>query len=97
MCIPSCNICSVDTAVEVRYTHLNTPTTLDGRVRLTAVITGASSGIGRATALRLAREGYHVIATSRELDRLDGLLERARDESLSMSAYQLDVNRSESG
>ena len=57
---------------------------------------GASSGIGRATALHLAREGYHVISTSRDVNRLDGLLERARDESLSISAYELDINRSES-
>ena len=79
-----------------RHSHLDGRTTLDGRVRVTAVVTGASSGIGRATALHLAREGYHVVATSRDVNRLEGLLERARDESLSISAYELDVNRSES-
>ena len=58
----------------------------------TVLITGASAGIGKAPALYLARRGYHVAATSRKLSRLDELMSVARSDSLSISAYQLDIN-----
>ena len=38
-----------------------------------ALVTGATSGIGRATALRLAREGYTITATGRRAERLETL------------------------
>ena len=51
-------------------------------------ITGATSGIGRATALRFAKEGWTVIATGRRKERLDNLAKEAGDNFLGI---QLDV------
>lgn len=47
------------------------PGKLSGKV---AIVTGASSGIGRASALALAAEGAKIIITARRQERLDALV-----------------------
>lgn len=51
-----------------------------------AVVTGASAGIGAATARRLAAEGFFVFAGARRVDRLETLIE-----GLEGQAVELDV------
>lgn len=56
-----------------------------------AVVTGASSGIGAATARQLAEAGFHVVLGARRLDRLERI---ARD--ISGTALPLDVTDADS-
>src|SRR4051794_12080923 len=51
-----------------------------------AVVTGASSGIGAATARALAREGLEVVIGARRIERLEGLAEE-----IGARAMPLDV------
>ena len=45
----------------------------------TALITGATSGIGRATAIRVARAGWDVVGLGRRVERPNGLRDELGD------------------
>lgn len=59
------------------------------------VITGASSGIGEATARLLAQQGAHVVIGARRVERLHALASSIRSEGGSVEVQALDVTRLE--
>jgi NAD(P)-dependent dehydrogenase (short-subunit alcohol dehydrogenase family) len=60
-----------------------------------ALVTGASRGIGRATALALAREGAHVVAIARTVGALEELDDAIKGESGSTTLVPLDLRDSD--
>jgi NAD(P)-dependent dehydrogenase (short-subunit alcohol dehydrogenase family) len=56
-----------------------------------AVVTGSSSGIGLATSLALAKNGYLTYATMRNLDKQDSIQSIAEKQHLPIRTAQLDV------
>lgn len=57
----------------------------------TAIITGASSGIGKATAQALVKEGFAVILSARSIDKLNELKSELTSEGHRAIAVQADV------
>jgi NADP-dependent 3-hydroxy acid dehydrogenase YdfG len=60
-------------------------------VNRVAVVSGASSGIGKAIALSLAQEGARVCLVGRNLDKLRAVVDCAPQFSKNMSTYQVDL------
>jgi len=60
------------------------------------LITGATSGFGRAIAVKFAKNGYNVIITGRRKDRLDELEKELSDHGVKVLPLHFDVrNKSE--
>ena len=62
----------------------------------TAVVTGTSTGIGLATTLHLARNGYRVFAGMRNLAKADPLRAAAAEAKLPIEVVPIDVTSAES-
>ena len=57
----------------------------------TIFITGAGSGLGRGTALRLAKRGHRVIATTEITSQKTDLMREAQEQGLNMEVFKLDI------
>jgi NAD(P)-dependent dehydrogenase (short-subunit alcohol dehydrogenase family) len=63
----------------------------DNQRQLVAIVTGSSGGIGLATSLALARNGYLTYATMRNLAKRDSIQSVADKQHLPIRVVQLDV------
>ena len=61
-----------------------------------AIVTGSSTGIGYATSLTLARNGFHTYATVRNLGKAKAIEDVAEEEGLPIKVMELDVDSDES-
>ena len=66
--------------------------TLEGKI---AIVTGASRGIGRAIALRLAREGSRVVLTARTLEDLSKVAAEIKSEGGATTVFAADLRTPE--
>ena len=68
----------------------------DSQLDKIALVTGCSSGIGLATAIELAKNGYTTYAGLRDLDRKQNLEAAAQKENLELNLIQLDIAKDDS-
>jgi 3-oxoacyl-[acyl-carrier protein] reductase len=67
-----------------------------GNTKSVAIITGASQGIGRATALRLARDFSAIVLVARDKDNLENTADEVRSLGAEAMVYALDLRQPES-
>ncbi len=60
-----------------------------------AIVTGASSGIGEATAIALAEQGATVVLTARRLDRINEIMNQINTQGGKAIAIQTDITKKE--
>ena len=79
--------------MKAKYREINRQTDLMGK---TVMVTGATAGFGRATALEFARNGYNVIITGRRKERLQELAREIEAFKTGVLSLNFDVrNKSE--
>lgn len=61
-----------------------------------SVVTGANSGIGRATAIHLARQGHRVAGTVRSVAKAEKLQRMSEEAGVEVELFELDVADDES-
>lgn len=60
-------------------------------MKKTVIITGGTAGIGKATALKFAQNGYNIVTTSRNEEKGKKFTEEFKQLGFDVTVYQVDV------
>ncbi len=66
----------------------NTPSLFTNQV---ALISGASSGMGKELAAKLAAQGCHLALVGRQIEKLEAMAEKLRSKSVQVRCYEVDL------
>jgi len=59
----------------------------------TVIITGGTTGIGKATAIHFAKNGYNVVVTSRNADKETSVIADFKEDGVDVTFFPLDVTQ----